>query len=81
MKTDLEERLVLSRLFLSHQLTDAVANVANVLHCAADSNLTMSEETVVRLIEELTQRLNSLMQELLTSVRLKCFFSKNSQIK
>uniref|UniRef100_A0AAQ4R9F9 Mesothelin a n=1 Tax=Gasterosteus aculeatus aculeatus TaxID=481459 RepID=A0AAQ4R9F9_GASAC len=48
-------------------LTDAVANVANVLHCAADSNLTMSEETVVRLIEELTQRLNSLMQELLTS--------------
>ncbi|KAL6111018.1 mslnl [Pungitius sinensis] len=48
-------------------LTDAVANVAHVMHCAADSNLTMSEETVARLIEELTQRLNSLMQELLTS--------------
>ncbi|XP_068583671.1 uncharacterized protein [Cebidichthys violaceus] len=48
-------------------LTDAVANVAKVLHCAAGSNLTMSEETVMRLIGQLTERLNSLIQELLTS--------------
>ncbi|XP_050926437.1 uncharacterized protein mslnb isoform X45 [Lates calcarifer] len=45
-------------------LTDAVQNVAHVLHCAARTNLTMSEATIMRLIEELTQRLNSLIMEL-----------------
>ncbi|XP_074485882.1 uncharacterized protein LOC141764496 isoform X2 [Sebastes fasciatus] len=48
-------------------LTDAVANVANILHCAARSNLTMSEETVMRLIAELTERLNLLIKELSTA--------------
>ncbi|XP_051242498.1 uncharacterized protein mslnb isoform X27 [Dicentrarchus labrax] len=47
-------------------LTDAVKNVANVLHCAARTNLTMSEETIMRLIVELTGRLNSLIRELST---------------
>ncbi|KAM9857099.1 uncharacterized protein ACBR49_000773 isoform 2-T2 [Aulostomus maculatus] len=48
-------------------LTDAVENVAHVLHCAARTNLTMSEATTLRLIEELTVRLNSLMKELSTA--------------
>ncbi|XP_078131792.1 uncharacterized protein LOC144534036 isoform X1 [Sander vitreus] len=48
-------------------LTDAVENVAHVLHCAARSNLTISEETVMRLMEELTERLNSLIKELSTA--------------
>ncbi|KAA8595275.1 hypothetical protein FQN60_012410, partial [Etheostoma spectabile] len=48
-------------------LTDAVENVANVLHCAARSNLIMTEETVMRLIVELTGRLNSLIKELSTA--------------
>lgn len=52
-----------------HQLTDAVENVAHVLHCAARANLTMSEETSMRLIVELTERLNSLLMELSTTVR------------
>ncbi|XP_069545539.1 uncharacterized protein [Brachyistius frenatus] len=45
-------------------LTDAVKNVAHVLHCAARTNLTMTEETIMRLITELTKRLNSLIKEL-----------------
>ncbi|XP_039670200.1 uncharacterized protein LOC120567316 [Perca fluviatilis] len=48
-------------------LTDAVENVAHVLHCAARSNLTVSEETVMRLIVELTERPNSLIKELSTT--------------
>ncbi|KAF1394728.1 hypothetical protein PFLUV_G00004160 [Perca fluviatilis] len=48
-------------------LTDAVENVAHVLHCAARSNLTVSEETVMRLIVELTERLNLLIKELSTT--------------
>ncbi|XP_036949254.1 uncharacterized protein LOC119016969 [Acanthopagrus latus] len=48
-------------------LTDAVENVANVLHCAARTNLTMSEETIMRMISELMGRLNSLMRELSTA--------------
>ncbi|KAF0037099.1 hypothetical protein F2P81_009973 [Scophthalmus maximus] len=48
-------------------LTDAVENVAHVLHCAARANLTMSEETSMRLIVELTERLNSLLMELSTT--------------
>lgn len=48
-------------------LTDAVENVAYVLHCAARSNLTMSEGTIMRLIEELTVLLNSLIKELSTA--------------
>ncbi|KAI3353425.1 hypothetical protein L3Q82_019952, partial [Scortum barcoo] len=47
-------------------LTDAVKNVANVLHCAARADLTLSEETIMRLIMELTERLNSLIKELST---------------
>ncbi|CAF98123.1 unnamed protein product [Tetraodon nigroviridis] len=45
-------------------LTDAVANVANVLHCAARSDLPMTEHTIMRLVQELTGRLNSLVREL-----------------
>ncbi|KAL7405207.1 hypothetical protein ABVT39_025204 [Epinephelus coioides] len=48
-------------------LTDAVENMANVLHCAAQSNLEMSEETIMRLIGELTERLQLLMKELSTA--------------
>ncbi|XP_020560196.1 uncharacterized protein LOC101156712 [Oryzias latipes] len=45
-------------------LTDAVENVAHVLHCAARTNLTLNEETIMRLILELTKRLNLLIKEL-----------------
>ncbi|XP_037545747.1 uncharacterized protein LOC119422445 [Nematolebias whitei] len=48
-------------------LTDAVEDVAHVLHCAARSNLTLTESTVLKLINELTSRLNSLMKELSTA--------------
>ncbi|XP_008296599.1 uncharacterized protein LOC103369623 [Stegastes partitus] len=48
-------------------LTNTVKNVAHVLQCAARTNLTMTEETVMRLIEELTKRLNSLIKELSTA--------------
>ena len=51
-----------------YQLTDAVENVAYVLHCAARSNLTMDEKTIMRLIVELTKRLNSLIKEFSKSV-------------
>lgn len=49
-------------------MTDAVVNVASVLHCAAHTNLTMTEANVVRLVFELTGRLNSLVRELSTAV-------------
>uniref|UniRef100_UPI0037E999B6 uncharacterized protein n=1 Tax=Semicossyphus pulcher TaxID=241346 RepID=UPI0037E999B6 len=45
-------------------LTDAVENVAHVMHCAARTNLVMSEKTVKRLIMEMLKRLNSLIKEL-----------------
>ncbi|XP_044043889.1 uncharacterized protein LOC122872151 [Siniperca chuatsi] len=48
-------------------LTDAVENVAYVLHCAARTNLTMSEATIMSLIVELTEHLNSLIKELSTA--------------
>ncbi|XP_077426676.1 uncharacterized protein LOC144055006 [Vanacampus margaritifer] len=48
-------------------LTDAVGNVAHIMHCAARTNLTMSEGNVMRLILELTERLNLLIQEFATS--------------
>ncbi|XP_053273901.1 uncharacterized protein LOC128435137 [Pleuronectes platessa] len=48
-------------------LTNAVQHVARVLHCVARSNLTMTEETIMDLIIELTKRLNSLMKELSTT--------------
>ncbi|KAM7419684.1 hypothetical protein PAMA_016664 [Pampus argenteus] len=48
-------------------LTDAVENLAHVLHCAARSDLEMSEATIMRLIEELTVHLNSLIRELSTA--------------
>ncbi|XP_049576816.1 uncharacterized protein [Syngnathus scovelli] len=44
-------------------LTDAVEKTARIMHCAARSNLTMSEENIMRLILELTERLNLLIQE------------------
>ncbi|KAM3623866.1 uncharacterized protein V6R79_016463 [Siganus canaliculatus] len=47
-------------------LTDTVVNVAHVLHCAARTNMTLSEVTVMRLIDELMRRLVSLMKELST---------------
>ncbi|XP_015249516.1 PREDICTED: uncharacterized protein LOC107097056 isoform X1 [Cyprinodon variegatus] len=48
-------------------LTDAVVNIAHVLHCAARSELTMTETTIMRLITELVKRLNSLVKELSTT--------------
>lgn len=54
--------------FPCRQLTDAVANVAHVLHCAARNNLTMTEAVVLKLVLELTQRLNLLIKELSTAV-------------
>ncbi|XP_067354741.1 uncharacterized protein [Channa argus] len=45
-------------------LTNTVENLAYALHCAASSNLTISEGTSLRLIVELTKRLNSLIVEL-----------------
>lgn len=50
------------------QLTDAVANVANVLHCAARTDLPMTEHTIMRMVHELTARLNSLVRELAKAV-------------
>ncbi|XP_077379774.1 uncharacterized protein LOC144020309 [Festucalex cinctus] len=48
-------------------LTDAVGNVAHIMDCAARTNLTMSEGNVMRLILELTERLNLLIQEFASS--------------
>ncbi|XP_068178769.1 uncharacterized protein [Antennarius striatus] len=45
-------------------LTDAVMDVAHILQCAARTNLTLSEATVMRLIVELTERLNALIEDL-----------------
>ncbi|XP_042340408.1 uncharacterized protein LOC121941647 [Plectropomus leopardus] len=50
-----------------NQLIDVVENVASVMHCAAQSHLEMSEETIIRLIVELTKRLESLIRELSTT--------------
>ncbi|KAM9770399.1 uncharacterized protein mslnb [Menidia menidia] len=44
-------------------LTNAVENMAHVLHCAATTKLTLNEKTIMRLIVELTERLNSLVKE------------------
>ncbi|XP_035993294.1 uncharacterized protein mslnb isoform X3 [Fundulus heteroclitus] len=44
-------------------LTDAVENMAHILQCAARSELTLTETTIIRLITELAERLNSLVQE------------------
>lgn len=56
--------------FFSYQLTNAVENLAHVLHCAAQSNLTMSEATTMRLMIHLTKRLSLLIQELSTEVSI-----------
>ncbi|XP_028270741.1 uncharacterized protein mslnb isoform X1 [Parambassis ranga] len=48
-------------------LTNMVENVAYVLRCAAHTNLTLDEQTVMTLILELTRRLNSLVKELSTA--------------
>ncbi|XP_074538623.1 uncharacterized protein LOC141800059 [Halichoeres trimaculatus] len=45
-------------------LTDAVENVAHVMHCAAQTKFDLSEKTVERLIMELLKRLSSLIKEL-----------------
>ncbi|KAJ3615290.1 hypothetical protein NHX12_018858, partial [Muraenolepis orangiensis] len=47
-------------------LTNAVEDVAQVLHCVSRSHLTLSADTVMTLVAELTQRLGSLVQELST---------------
>ena len=46
------------------QLTDAVEEVARVMHCAAQANLSLTEETLMRLVLELSSSLNSLMRQL-----------------
>ncbi|XP_067115078.1 uncharacterized protein mslnb [Osmerus mordax] len=48
-------------------LTNAVESVASVLHCAARTNLTLTQDTVMRLLIELTGRLNSLVIEFSTT--------------
>ncbi|XP_023189400.1 uncharacterized protein LOC111608608 isoform X6 [Xiphophorus maculatus] len=48
-------------------LTDAVENVAHIMHCAAKSELTMTEETIMRLITELAERLHLLIKEFTTT--------------
>ncbi|XP_029982549.1 uncharacterized protein mslnb [Sphaeramia orbicularis] len=48
-------------------LTDAVVHVARVVHCAARTNLTMSEDTVMTLVTQLTRRLNLLIGEFATA--------------
>ncbi|XP_058496339.1 uncharacterized protein LOC131466838 isoform X2 [Solea solea] len=45
-------------------LTNVVENVANIMHCAARTNLTITDVTIMRLIDELTKQLNSLIREL-----------------
>lgn len=46
-----------------------MVHVADILHCAARTNLTMSERTITRVIVELTERLNSLVREFAKAVR------------
>lgn len=48
-------------------LTDVVENIAHILHCAAQSELKMTETTIIRLITELAERLNSLIREFSTT--------------
>nr|XP_057946656.1 uncharacterized protein LOC131140343 isoform X2 [Doryrhamphus excisus] len=48
-------------------MTNAVENVAHIMHCAAKTDLTMSEKNIMRLILELTERLNLLIQEFATA--------------
>ncbi|XP_027874242.1 uncharacterized protein mslnb isoform X19 [Xiphophorus couchianus] len=48
-------------------LTNAVENVAHIMHCAAKSELTMTEETIMRLITELAERLHLLIKEFTTT--------------
>ncbi|XP_028290266.1 uncharacterized protein mslnb [Gouania willdenowi] len=45
-------------------LTDVVENVAHVLRCAAQTDLKLTEQTLMRLVIELTKRLNVLIREL-----------------
>ncbi|XP_014907122.1 uncharacterized protein mslnb isoform X2 [Poecilia latipinna] len=48
-------------------LTDVVESIAHIMHCAAKSELTMTEATIMRLITELAERLNSLIKEFATT--------------
>ncbi|PWA32548.1 hypothetical protein CCH79_00015043, partial [Gambusia affinis] len=48
-------------------LTDAVENVAHIMHCAAKSELTMTEASIMRLITELAERLQLLIKEFTTT--------------
>lgn len=55
--------------FFSCQLTDTIVHVADILHCAARTNLTMSEKTITRIVVELTERLNWLVKDFSKAVR------------
>ncbi|KAL2086518.1 hypothetical protein ACEWY4_017577 [Coilia grayii] len=46
-------------------LTDAVEEVARVMHCAVKTNLSLTEETLMQLVMELSSPLNSLMRQLM----------------
>lgn len=58
-----------------YQVTDAVQNVARILHCVAHSNLTISETVVMRLIQELSGRLLLLTEELSKAVSISSYVS------
>ncbi|XP_057188180.1 uncharacterized protein mslnb [Triplophysa rosa] len=45
-------------------LTDLVEHVSTILHCAASSNLTLTEETLLEVLLHLSQNLNALLQQL-----------------
>lgn len=47
-------------------------NVAHILSCAARTNLTMDEGTIMKLMDELIARLNSLLVELSSTVSKTC---------
>lgn len=53
---------------MSLKLTDLVEHVATVLHCAARSNLTLNEETLLNVLLHLSQNLNALLQQLSMTV-------------
>ncbi|KAA0721626.1 hypothetical protein E1301_Tti023053 [Triplophysa tibetana] len=45
-------------------LTDLVEHVSTILHCAASSNLTLTEDTLLEVLLHLSQNLNALLQQL-----------------
>ncbi|CAL8285764.1 unnamed protein product [Arctogadus glacialis] len=48
-------------------LTNAVEDVAHVLHCMRSSHLSLTEDSIMALVAEMTNRLSSLVQELATT--------------